>query len=410
MNVVLLSDAHGDLSARSRARSLLHLLPLLLLIATAGCGGPGDAEEDASAGTWTPDTAWRLEGPVLDFGRFAGNPDYEFTSVRSALQLEDGRIVVASAFRPPEIRAYREDGSIDWIAGGEGQGPGEFTLVSWATRGDGDTLIAFDSQQGRSTLMLLGTGQVVGVVNLRQPVPGEVPERATILGRFADGTFLGFPNRFFPDGAQDYGTADVLLLRTQLDGTIVDTIGYLPWADMVPGEGGVRTLPLFAQNAVALPYGNRVLHGRAEDFTVQVYSSSGEVEGTLERPYERRPITDVVLAAAEEQELAQVRGPEAEAWRASIARRYHEGPRAEALPAYQRFLVDATDHIWVQHYLAPGDSVMQWSVFDPGHAFLGEVTVPSSLRLLDIGADRVVGLWRDEFDVQTLRVYELRKP
>jgi len=392
-----------------QTRSCAAALAFVIVLSSA-CDVRDESDAAASDGTWTATTAWQLSGPVLDLAERAGDPSYEFTGVRAAFQLEDGRIVATNTTRPPQVRVYRPDGSLDWVTGREGEGPGEFTAVFWAARAGIDTLIVHDPIQGRSTLLSLSSGDVLEIVNLRQPVPGEVPERVAVLGRFADGTYLAFPNRYFPDGPQEYGRLSALVLRTELNGTIVDTIGYLPWADFVPGEEGRRTMALFEQQAVAVPFGNRMLHGLADDFAVQVYGVDGTLDGEFRRPFTPRPVTEAILSAAEEKELERVQGPEADMWRAQIASRYHQGPRADALPAYQRFLIDAADHVWIQHYLAPGDSVVVWSVFSPGSAFLGEVEVPAALRLHDIGTSRAVGVWTDQFDVQTLRVYEIMKP
>jgi hypothetical protein len=42
----------------------------------------------------------------------------------------------------------------------------------------------------------------------------------------------------------------------------------------------------------------------------------------------------------------------------------------------------------------------KWWVFDPDGRLLGTVGVPAGLVVLPIGRDRVLGLWRDELDVE----------
>ena len=51
----------------------------------------------------------------------------------------------------------------------------------------------------------------------------------------------------------------------------------------------------------------------------------------------------------------------------------------------------------------PGD------VFDPDGIWLGTVATPRGLRVTEIGTDYVVGVWRDELDVEYIRVYDLEK-
>ena len=49
-------------------------------------------------------------------------------------------------------------------------------------------------------------------------------------------------------------------------------------------------------------------------------------------------------------------------------------------------------------------------MFDPAGGFLGAVTLPDEMRLMDVSANSVVGVFVDEFDVEQVRVYELVKP
>jgi hypothetical protein len=51
-----------------------------------------------------------------------------------------------------------------------------------------------------------------------------------------------------------------------------------------------------------------------------------------------------------------------------------------------------------------------WRVFDPSGIWLGTVTLPARFNPMDIGKDYVLGLWRDEDDVEHIRIYRLRKP
>ena len=46
---------------------------------------------------------------------------------------------------------------------------------------------------------------------------------------------------------------------------------------------------------------------------------------------------------------------------------------------------------------------------DSAGRLLGRVTLPPSFRLTAIGSDRVYGVWKDEEDVEHVRVYPLRK-
>ena len=51
-----------------------------------------------------------------------------------------------------------------------------------------------------------------------------------------------------------------------------------------------------------------------------------------------------------------------------------------------------------------------WRVFDRTGRWSGTVTMPARFNPMDIGSDYVLGLWRDEDDVEHVRLYRLMKP
>ena len=50
-----------------------------------------------------------------------------------------------------------------------------------------------------------------------------------------------------------------------------------------------------------------------------------------------------------------------------------------------------------------------WSVFNADGRWLGEVVLPEDLEVYEIGEDYVLGKETDEFDVEYVRVYRIRK-
>jgi hypothetical protein len=66
-------------------------------------------------------------------------------------------------------------------------------------------------------------------------------------------------------------------------------------------------------------------------------------------------------------------------------------------------------NLWVRESNRPGDERSRWSVFTDEGELLGEVDMPPGLRVLDIGPDYVLGLHRDELDVEYVRKHVLHK-
>ena len=81
----------------------------------------------------------------------------------------------------------------------------------------------------------------------------------------------------------------------------------------------------------------------------------------------------------------------------------------ETMPAYRRALLDGEGHIWVEEYRRPSDDIPQWTVFTRDGRLLGTLTTPTGLWIFEIGSDYLLGRWRDELDVEHVRVYGLRR-
>jgi len=63
----------------------------------------------------------------------------------------------------------------------------------------------------------------------------------------------------------------------------------------------------------------------------------------------------------------------------------------------------------VQRFLKPWehDAAAVWLVFDPAGRLLGEVEMPAGLEVFEIGEDYVLGLVRDDLDVERLMLHPL---
>jgi hypothetical protein len=81
----------------------------------------------------------------------------------------------------------------------------------------------------------------------------------------------------------------------------------------------------------------------------------------------------------------------------------------EHLPVFERLLVDDESNLWVQHTAWPGYVQPEWDVFDGEGRTLGTVRMPSGFRATHVGADFVLGVWKDEDDVEYVRMYGLEK-
>jgi hypothetical protein len=81
-----------------------------------------------------------------------------------------------------------------------------------------------------------------------------------------------------------------------------------------------------------------------------------------------------------------------------------------AFPTYTRLVADTYGHLWAERFTPPGESGSRWAVFDAEGAFLGHVAMPDDLEVTEIGADYVLGIHRDELDVERVRLHAIERP
>ncbi len=99
-----------------------------------------------------------------------------------------------------------------------------------------------------------------------------------------------------------------------------------------------------------------------------------------------------------------------ESWRQRLEHMLNEMPFPETMPAHAGILVDEAGNLWVGEYRRPGDDQPRWNVFDPEGHWLGTVDTPPRFAIDQIGDDFVLGRYRDELDVEYVRLYKLIKP
>ncbi|HEX7120895.1 MAG TPA: hypothetical protein VF178_00905 [Gemmatimonadaceae bacterium] len=61
----------------------------------------------------------------------------------------------------------------------------------------------------------------------------------------------------------------------------------------------------------------------------------------------------------------------------------------------------------MRRYYLPTDTEHEWWIYDPRGVLIATMRTPARLRITEIGRDYVLGVWRDESDVQTVRRYAL---
>jgi hypothetical protein len=394
--------------------------PLILVTVLNGCGGAegsaGPVVRDSAGVTivensgsrWPEGVGWRLsEQPILDIGVVEGDPEYQLYDVVGAIELDDERLVVANS-GTAELRFFDADGRFLSASGRKGGGPGEFEDLTWIRRAAGDSLLAYD-WRSRHVSVFDDRGNFVRSFGLRVlDQRGGFPVYA---GVFSDGTMLLATDMSFArDQIIEGATRDsAMYYRCGSDGSVIDTIGVFPGGEAYRkqvSDGWMVSGVVFGKFGQAAVLEDGFYFGSSERYEIGHYDMSGTLLRVIRLDQANLPVTQNDIDTFVSNRMADAQD---EGRRQMLQTLYEDMPFPDDMPAYGRLIVDAESNLWVSETLRPGDEQPRWKIFDANGAFLGTIQTPPRFRIYQIGSDSVLGRWRDEFDVEHIRVYELLK-
>lgn len=380
--------------------SSLSLLPAVLCL-----GADGQVHRSDSAGVsivsslsaqWGDGEQWSLGAePALAIG---DGQSVEFGSIVDLLELSDGRIVVADAMAG-RILVFSSVGDVIGGFGGKGQGPGEFSRITSLQLLESDTLAVFDSGLARLSKFSADGTLLLDLTVRPDGVPGVGALWQASGGRLVlTGAVVVGPG---PPGFEDV-TYPIIVSETgtQRFRSILNPRGRQLYRDR---DGYLLFIPFLRSRNVTVS--DHIYLGNGADWTIEAYDLDGLHVQSI-----RRPEVDLALPSREFARAVARRIANLPADR-NVRRRWrtvYSGISApESSPAYDRLLIDADHYLWVRNYLPPLDEKEVWSIFDPSGAYLGDLSMPPRFEVKRIGTRRLLGVHRDEFDVQTVRIYRL---
>ncbi len=343
---------------------------------------------------------WQLGSePVLTLGTIEGAEAFRFFRVRDAT-LWDGRVLVLDG-GSAELRIFRTDGTHLRSVGGSGEGPGEYISPWGLLRLPGDTLLVWDNRLHRVSF-LDSSGDFARAVQ----IVGDL-HNPNLVSVFPDGSFLLSDIRalVLPSGTMG---VPLKTLRYGADGSLADSLGTYSAGEITI----IEERPGFVWEL----FGSRTrLAGDGETFWV---TRGGEPQ--LER---RSPTGDTLEIIRWEPRDQEVRSEHVEAYLAERladavseeARRRIRSiqemtPVAARFPAVDRLFTDQTTKVWARQFRRPTDiGPHQWLVFFPDGGIAARIRVPLSFEILDAGDDYLLGMSRDEVDVEYVQLYQIEK-
>jgi len=350
--------------------------------------------------------------PLLSIGSFEGDSLYQLFRVQGAARLDDGRLVVVNG-GSGEVRIYDDGGQFLMSHGRKGEGPGEFEAPALAGVVGPDTLVIVDTQLRRISLVQAGVGFLRSARMEDEVGGGAYPQ-----GVFSNETvLLGGGFHWSSDSGVEltdgYTRQATSYQSSTLEGALAADFGMFPGSEFfmkVRQSGGAvsmsaRLIP-FGKYAMAAVAPDRMYFGSGDSWEIQGYGVDGQLNRLLRLDRDLLPVTGNLVAA-------HLREHEAEAVDEAQAREIRQGieemPLPDFLPAFAGLHTDKDEYLWVERSRGPGDPIPVFDIFNPGGALVGLASLPADLSVLEIGKDYLVGLFRDELEVEYLRLYPLQR-
>lgn len=349
---------------------------------------------------WGDSSLWRIDpDPVVDLTLTGSGPNHEFYRVGSMKQRPDGSLAIANR-GSEEVRMFSATGEFQGAFGGSGDGPGEFrnlTVIEIA----GDTLLALDSD-GSVTVV----APDLAVVRIFNVAPFTLD-----LYYLAAGAILPEPRSMVLEpGLAGLIRRPLPLILFDLDGEQIDSIGEMqgPETYMHTSEGFYGGVPIFfSRRSLVETSGQRIFLGSNETMQVGELDVSGNLVRILRIPDYPLDLSAGEIAA--EREFVLGRGPPGST--SPFRQALEAAPASDTRPAFTDILIDPSGAVWLQLHRGESeqDQPQEWLVLDADGTWLGTVGIPDRFTVSDITMGAVLGVWRDELDVEHPQVLRLTR-
>jgi hypothetical protein len=389
---------------------------------------------ESRAAAWSTDDALVVPaGPSLVIGDEDGGAEDRFGWVAAGARLSDGRIAVFDAMAD-ELRYYDRRGRFVARTGGPGGGPGEYRAVTWMRRLAGDSLVLHDMMAQRLTV-LTPDGTVARTVSVATASAGRaatpaVPtlrdgrvvmprsDRHRPVGVFDDGSLLAIADPSPPPADGRVARDTVAYVRLAPDGTVRDTIGRFPGDELqmtteIGARGAFRVSigsPPFARSTHVAVDDDGFWVGTADRFEIGRYDTAGRLVRLVRRPVAPPRVTDADVASGKRRDVGNTpaSGGAGAGLRRAVEARWQRAAIPTTMPAHGPLEVGG-GRLWVRETAPPDAAGSRWVAFRSDGVMLGSVVLPARFRVLEFGADHVLGVRRDDLDVQQVELYALRR-
>lgn len=390
---------------------------LLLSGVTLACGDSPQANTTAtvndSAGVrivMNPDgplPVWSVDSvPISSIGSAGGEGGQDLALPWSSLRLSDGRIAISNG-RSNELRLYSSAGELVQSVGGTGDGPGEFRMIAALKRLGSDSIIAADAIEPRLTVF--STAGEYGRTLSIEPLEVGLPRLRGILHDTLGVWAATIHER---SGGVSRGVREQLLVALRpLAGGATTTIGQFPAAEkfnqVMPHGGIAGWNQPFSRDAFTAVTDSLVWIGHSDRYEIRGYDASGRLSTVIRVDRPLTTVGDAERSRYFEHQLAELDPDDPRNPYVQVHRIIAVPP---TMPAFSAMIADADGNLWVKEYRVPwatGPAI--WRIFAPNGEARAIAHLPDDLVVHEIGPEYILGMRRDELDVEYIQLYPLRR-
>jgi len=377
---------------------------------------------------WRRGTGWRLSrDPIVTIGPDESDVERGPLDPATAFIAPNGEIVLLDGMYGGWHRGLVFDSTGRFVRylGRKGNGPCEFQQIVGGFAYRGDSVAIYDIARYAIFVMSID-GRCGRMVSLperpRSTSRDSIIGGGRVLGSYRDGRFLHLASTISrTDEALSWSSGPIVQVSPAGDST--HTIGEFPVREVARdiARRSFWPTPRFYNAEVFIkPYESGIVVSENTRAEVRVHDASGALKFIARRPHEPVPIRDRDKRIAVSHRMQIVGGGErasgAPAPKKSMQERIDEISWPEFKPFHSNLLVDGNGNLWLEEYRFPHwgqipekPTPIFWSVFDRDGTWLGRVEVPGRLLVRNIYDDRLIGIWKDEDAVASVRVYRLDK-
>jgi hypothetical protein len=389
-------------------RASVTLVAPILSACAAGDGGSGIVTSDSAGVTivtvpqqmLTAAPAQQLGLPVLSIG---GTSDADIAWLGSAVPLPGDRIAFVNGVGS-EVRVHRINGDLEATMGRAGEGPGEFRVPWRLFNWPGDSLLVWDVGLRRASIFAVSgeLGRTFQVPNLQEGQPD-------VHGVLPNGHLLVSSEDRYKHRNQNAVRRDTLDLYrlNSADGSMVPAgrfAGQEQYEMEVPPVVLLEGAPFGAASYVAAREGHTlVADNRAAQ--ISVLDSTGAVVHILRLELAGQPVTAEARKAFERANVDETWRP---TYLAAKRQFIAEAPIPSEMPGMGEVVLADDGSYWVAAYVPEHDretvARTWWVVSREGHV-RRRIQTPERFKLLGVSHGHLVGVQRDELDVESIIVF-----